>query len=133
MRKKYLYQLLIIFTVALLSIGFASCGGDDDDEDEVSGGSNAKVSLSLSGAGTSYTATVTVSGANAADVVVLGVRVQPQATTGYKPGKYYEAGSRTTRGTCKFTLEKGNTYFINAYANINGTRLESEKQTKRIR
>ena len=120
--------------VAMLSIGFASCGGGDDDDDyTASPSSKAKLSLNLSGSGTTYTATVTVSGANAADVIYLGVRVQPQSTTGYKPGKTYEAGSRTTRGTCQITLERGTTYYINAEANINGTRIESSKQSKTIR
>lgn len=32
MNKKYLLHLLTITMIAMLSLGFASCGGDDDDE-----------------------------------------------------------------------------------------------------
>ena len=124
---------MTILMVATLSVSFASCSSDDDDNSEGSTSSKAKVSLSLSGGGTSYTATVTVSGVDASEVLVLGVRVEPQSTSGYKPGKYYEAGSRTTKGTCKITLDKGTTYYIYGYANINGTRVESSKQKKTVR
>lgn len=136
MNKKKLYQMMATLFVAMLCISFASCGGGDDDEEDISGGSSssrAKVSLSLKGSGTDYTATVTVSGVNASEVIVLGVRAEPQSTSGYKPGKYFEAGSRSTTGTCKVKLERGTTYFIYGYANVNGTRVESAKQTKTVR
>ncbi len=134
MNKKNIHQVIVILLVTLFSIGFISCGKNDDDDiigDSTS--SKAKVSLSLSGSGTTYTATVTVSGVNASDVTVMGVRAEPQSTSGYMPGIYFEAGSRTTKGTCKVTLKSGTTYYVYAYANINGTRVESSKQTIRVR
>lgn len=38
MKKNYLLSLLAMIMVAMLSVGFASCGSDDDD-DEITGGS----------------------------------------------------------------------------------------------
>lgn len=131
MKKKNLWKLLTIMMVAILSVSVVSCGGDDDDND-ISGGdasSKAKVSLKLSGGGTSYTATVSVSGVDAADVFVLGVRAEPQSSTGYKPAIYVEAGTRSTKGTCKLTLQKGTTYFVYGYANVDGKLVNSSKQT----
>ena len=133
MNKKYLLNLLAIIMVVFLSVGFVSCGSDDDDDIGDSTSSKAKVSLSLSGGGTTYNATVTVSGADASDVIVLGVRAEPQSSSGFKPAKYFEAGSKSTKGTCKITLEKGTTYFIYGYANIKGTRIDSNKQTKTVK
>ena len=132
MKKNILY-LMTLCLVAIISVGFVSCSKDDDDDSDSSTSSKAKVSLSLSGSGTSYTATVMVSGADASEVIVLGVRAEPQSSTGYKPGKIYEAGSRTTKGTCKMTLERGTTYYVYGYANITGTRAESSKQTIKVR
>ena len=134
MNKKNLYQMMVIIIVTLFSIGFISCGNNNDDDitgDSTS--SKAKVSLSLSGGGTTYTATVTVSGVNASEVTVIGVRAEPQSTSEYMPGLHFEAGSKTTKGTCKITLKSGTTYYIYAYANINGKRVESSKQTIRVR
>lgn len=37
-KKNYLLSLLVMIMVAMLSVGFASCGSDDDD-DEITGGS----------------------------------------------------------------------------------------------
>lgn len=134
MNKKNLHQVMVILIVTLFSIGFISCGkNDDDDITGESTSSKAKVSLNLSGGGTTYTATVTVSGVDASEVIVLGVRAEPQSTTEYLPGVYFEAGSRTTKGTCKVTLKSGTTYYIYGYANINGTRVLSSKQTIRVR
>ena len=120
--------------VAMLTVGFISCSKDDDDDTSNSSSSKAKVSLSLSGSGTTYTATVTVSGVDASDVIVLGVRAEPQSSSGYKPAKRYEAGSRSTKGTCNITLERGTTYYIYGYANITGIgKVDSNKQTKTVR
>lgn len=134
MNKINCFKLMAFLIVAIVNIGFFSCKSSDDDDDLGSSStSKATVSLNLSGSGTTYTATVTVNGADASEVIVLGVRAEPQSSSGYKPAKYYEAGSRSTKGTCKVTLEKGTTYFIYGYANINGTRVDSNKQTKTVR
>ena len=37
-KKNYLLSLMAMIMVAMLSVGFASCGSDDDD-DEITGGS----------------------------------------------------------------------------------------------
>ena len=47
MNKKYLWSLLTFMMVAMLSIGFASCGSDDDNEE--SNGTDAITSKSLIG------------------------------------------------------------------------------------
>lgn len=131
--KKNIYYFLLVMMMAVVSVGFVSCGGDDDDDDSSSSG--AKVLLKLSANSiTSYTATITVTGASASDVTVLGVRAEPSSTSGgYKPSKIVEAGSHSTTAKCNITLERGTTYYIYAYANINGQRITSSKQTVMVR
>lgn len=76
-------------------------------------------------------ATIKVSGASASDVTVLGVKYQK---SGAAAASYEEAGSATTSATCTFgPLESGNTYYVYAYANVSGTRIESSKKTIRLR
>ena len=129
--------------IAMCSAALVSCGGDgDDDEDSgegAGGGSgSAKYGISLSCQKSEmkngkwyYTATINVSGASASDVTVLGVKWQK---SGSSHATYKEAGGTTTRATCKFGgLDTKSTYYVQAYANVNGTRIESSKQTIRIR
>jgi len=126
---------MVLMTV-LLSVSFAACGGDDDEGDSTSTSGKYSVSLSTSKSNTKngkwyYKATIKVSGANASDVTVLGVKFQK---SGESHASYEEAGGATTSATCTFgPLESGNTYYVNAYANISGTRVESSKQTIRLR
>lgn len=62
---------------------------------------------------------------------VLDVRWQKR---GSDAGSIREAGSATTRATCEFGgLDTKSTYYVYAYANISGTRVESEKKTLTIR
>lgn len=127
-------SLTVLLVVTLLSFVFSSCSKDD--EEGLSSGSNSsKISLSLKANSiTSYTATIKVSGASAADVTVVGIKVQPSSSTGgYKPSQTIEAGSHTNSATCNFTVERGTTYYVYAYANVNGNRIESSKQTLQVR
>ena len=147
MKKNY-WMLLGIMILAVMTLTLTACGGGDEDtDDELIGSpssSKAKVSLNISRSRTSYTdhygkttytysATVTVSGVQGSDVIVLGVRAEPVSSSGYQPGRYFEAGSRSTVGTCNVILEAGTTYYLYGYANINGTRVDGEKQTFRVR
>lgn len=139
MRKKDLWGLLTLMMAAVFCVAFASCSDDDDDDDWGGGsgdGTPYKVSLSYTKSNMKnnkwyYKATITVSGAKASQVTTLGVRWQKK---GAAAGSVKEAGGATTKATCEFGgLDTKSTYYVNAYANISGTRVESDKKTLTIR
>lgn len=141
MKRKKLWSLLAMMMAAVFCVAFASCSDDDDDDwdgSDGSGGTGSKYKVSLTYTKGSmrnnkwyYKATITVTGAKASEVTALGVRWQKQ---GSGAGSIREAGSATTRATCEFGgLDTKSTYYVYAYANISGTRVESEKKTLTIR
>lgn len=130
MNKKYFWRVMTLMMVAMLSVGFASCGSDDDDDDNGGGGASGITESRIVGLWevTAEEAYVTVGGQRTQVPVnyMLNDRIELKADHTCAVYDYLSPGNYEQDDTNRTWSLSGNTITMN----INGHKVSQATVTE---